>query len=122
MELDSPVELLDSLCFILSRLLDEVLAKLAPLATNELRVILTLEQAPAHITTLRLPVPMSDSKALLKILHLELSGNPPRAHRQGAAACGTRGTAADPARLVCRLFARCGAAGDHARARAPYRG
>jgi len=79
MELDSPVELLDSLCFILSRLLDEVLAKLAPLATNELRVILTLEQAPAHVTTLRLPVPMSDSKALLKILHLELSGNPPPA-------------------------------------------
>jgi protein ImuB len=56
-----------------------VLAKLAPLATNELRVILTLEQAPTHITTLRLPVPMSDSKALLKILHLELSGNPPPA-------------------------------------------
>ena len=79
MELDSPVELLDSLCFILSRLLDEVLAKLAPLATNELRVILMLEQAPAHVTTLRLPVPMSDSKALLKILHLELSGNPPPA-------------------------------------------
>ena len=79
MELDSPVELLESLCFVLSRLLDEVLAKLAPLATNELRVILMLEQAPAHVTTLRLPVPMSDSKALLKILHLELSGNPPPA-------------------------------------------
>ena len=79
MDLDSPVELLDSLCFILSRLLDEVLAKLAPLATNELRVILTLEHAPAHIATLRLPVPMSDSKTLLKLLHLELSGNPPGA-------------------------------------------
>jgi protein ImuB len=79
MDLDSPVELLDSLCFILSRLLEEVLAKLAPLATNELRVILTLEHAPAHIATLRLPVPMSDSKTLLKLLHLELSGNPPGA-------------------------------------------
>jgi protein ImuB len=79
MELDSPIELLDSLCFILARLLDDVLAKLAPLATNGLRLTLTLDRGGTHVAILRLPVPMGDSKALLKILHLELSGNPPPA-------------------------------------------
>jgi len=78
-ELDSPIELLDSLCFVFSRLLEELLGKLAchGMATNEIRVCLTLERAPDHVVTLRLPVPMSDPKALLRILHLELSGNPP---------------------------------------------
>lgn len=77
MELDSPIELLESLCFILARLLEELLAKLKPLATNEIRLTLTLERASSHVATLRLPVPMSDATVLLKMLHLELSGHPP---------------------------------------------
>jgi protein ImuB len=79
MELDSPVELLESLCFVLARLLEEVLAKLSSeaLATNEIRVTLSLERAPEHMGTLRLPVPMSDAHALLKMLHLQLAENPP---------------------------------------------
>ncbi|HEY6990467.1 MAG TPA: hypothetical protein VH369_18880 [Bryobacteraceae bacterium] len=79
MEVDSPIELLESLCFILARLLEDVLAKLEPLATNALRLTLTLDRGGVHVAILRLPVPMTDAKALLKILHLELSGNPPPA-------------------------------------------
>jgi protein ImuB len=79
MELDSPIELLDSLCFVFQRLLDDLLGRLvrASLSTNEVRVRLALEGAPDHVTTLRLPVPMTDSKDLMKMLYLELSDNPP---------------------------------------------
>jgi protein ImuB len=79
MELDSPIELLDSLCFVFQRLLDDLLGRLvrASLSTNEVRVRLALERAPDHVTTLRFPVPMTESKDLMKMLYLELSENPP---------------------------------------------
>jgi protein ImuB len=79
MELDTPIELLDSLCFVFERLLDDLLTRLvrASLSTNEIRVRLVLEGAPDHLTILRLPVPMTEAKDLMKILHLELSENPP---------------------------------------------
>jgi protein ImuB len=49
------------------------------LATNEIRLRLTLENAPEHLVVLRLPVPMLDAAAFLKMLQLELSGRPPAA-------------------------------------------
>jgi protein ImuB len=79
MELEYPVELIEPLSFILARLLNNVCGRLGArsLATNEIRVRLTLENAPEHSVTLRLPVPMLDAKAFLKMLQLELSGTPP---------------------------------------------
>jgi protein ImuB len=79
MELESPVELLESLCFVLSRLLEEVITELSDhgLATNEVRVMLSLERNANHLVTLRLPVPTVNKRALLKMLHLQLSENPP---------------------------------------------
>jgi protein ImuB len=58
MDLDTPIELLESLCFVFQRLLDDLLARLAraSLSTNEICVRLSLEGAPDHVTTLRLPV------------------------------------------------------------------
>jgi protein ImuB len=81
LELDDPVELIEPLAFILSRLLNEVCGRLAArsLATNEIRLRLQLENAPEHIVLLRLPVPMLDTKAFLKMLQLDLSGRPPAA-------------------------------------------
>jgi nucleotidyltransferase/DNA polymerase involved in DNA repair len=57
-ELDDPVELLEPLSFILSRLLNDLCARLnaRSLATTEIRLRLTLEMAPVHEATLRLPV------------------------------------------------------------------
>jgi protein ImuB len=80
-ELDYPVELLEPLAFILSSLLTDVCARLKQrsLATNELRLLLTLENAPPHETALRLPVPMLDHKAFLRMLQLDLNGRPPAA-------------------------------------------
>ncbi|HVW85288.1 MAG TPA: hypothetical protein VHB50_11435, partial [Bryobacteraceae bacterium] len=81
MELDHPVDMLEPLAFILARLLNEVCARLnaRSLATNELRLRLALENAPEHTACLRLPVPMLDQKAFLRMLQLELSGRPPSA-------------------------------------------
>ncbi len=79
MELEYPVELIEPLSFILARLLNNVCGRLGArsLATNEIRVRLALENAPEHSVILRLPVPMLDAKAFLKMLQLELSGKPP---------------------------------------------
>lgn len=81
MELEYPVDLLEPLSFILARLLNEVCRRLGSraLATNEIRLRLTLENAPEHCAVLRLPVPMLDPAAFLKMLQLELSGEPPAA-------------------------------------------
>ncbi len=80
-ELEYPVDLLEPLSFILARLLNEVCRRLGSrsLSTNEIRLRLTLEKAPEHGTILRLPVPMLDPAAFLKMLQLELSGQPPAA-------------------------------------------
>jgi protein ImuB len=80
-ELDYPVELLEPLAFILARLLGEVCGALAArsLATNEIRLRLALENAPEHATSLKLPVPMLDQKAFLRMLQLGLNGRPPAA-------------------------------------------
>lgn len=81
MELDDAVESIEALSFILSRLLNDVCARLAgrALATNEINLRLTLENAPEHCTALKLPVPMLDVKAFLKMLQLDLSGRTPAA-------------------------------------------
>lgn len=81
LELEHPVELLEPLSFILGRLLNEVCERLAfrALAANALHLRLKLEGAPDHTTTLRLPVPMLDARAFLKMLQLDLSGTPPAA-------------------------------------------
>lgn len=80
-ELEYPVELLEPLSFILARLLNELCGRLSArsLATTEIRLRLTLETVPpgTHDAVLRLPVPMRDSKAFLKMLQLELDTRPP---------------------------------------------
>ncbi len=83
-ELDDPVELLEPLSFILARLLNDLCARLSErsLATTEIRLRLALEktsneQPQFHEARLRLPVPMRDPKAFLKMLQLELGSRPP---------------------------------------------
>jgi protein ImuB len=80
-ELDYPVELLEPLAFLLARMLNGLATRLATraLATDELRLSLTLENRDTHQRTLRLPVPSLDTKAFLKLLHLDLTAHPPQA-------------------------------------------
>jgi protein ImuB len=81
LELEYPVDLLEPLAFVMARLLKEICERLSAraLATNEIRVNLALENAPPHATSLKLPVPMLDQKAFLRMLQLDLSGRPPAA-------------------------------------------
>jgi len=105
-ELEYPLMLLEPLAFLLSRLLEQLCARLGTraLATQELRLNLTLEQMPYgcgpttnHVGTgaptrpgraqdrqhfhrnLRLPVPLLDPKIFLKLLQLDLNAHPPGA-------------------------------------------
>jgi len=81
MELDYPLELLEPLMFILGRLLGEVCARLEEraLAVIGLQVRLQLENAGNHERSIRLPVPMRNSRVFLKLLELDLEKHPPAA-------------------------------------------
>lgn len=88
MDLDFPVDLLESLLFVLNRLLEQLCLRLKMhvLTTSELTVALTLQPNDSrgneplqHIRTLRLPVPVKESKFLLKLLQLDLQAHPPGA-------------------------------------------
>jgi protein ImuB len=80
LELDYPVELLEPLSFLLARLLNELCEKLAgrALAANEIRLCLYLEDRTEHRVALKLPLPMRDPQAFLKLLQLELDARPPQ--------------------------------------------
>ncbi|HJT88191.1 MAG TPA: DNA polymerase Y family protein [Bryobacteraceae bacterium] len=81
LELEYPVELLEALVFVLSRLLNGLATRLATrgLATNEVRLWLKLESGEPHERTLRLPAPSLDTRAFLKLLQLDLATHPPAA-------------------------------------------
>jgi protein ImuB len=102
MELEYPVDLLEPLAFVLSRMLEQLCGRLQSraLATHELKIRLQLDPAvtvdrdgiPIHESRtsesesgeflereIKLPVPMLDSKTFLKLLQLDLQSNPPSA-------------------------------------------
>ena len=91
-ELEHPIILLEPLAFLLNRMLEQICARLGSraLATQELRLTLELENFSAvnqqskisnqhFLRTLRLPLPMLDSKVFLKLLQLDLNAHPPGA-------------------------------------------
>src|ERR1700730_680617 len=79
MELEYPLELIEPLMFVLSRLLGDVCTRLEEraLAAIELRLRLQLENTGEHARAIRLPVPMRSSRVFLKLLELDLEKNPP---------------------------------------------
>ena len=99
MELDDAVEELEPLSFLLGRLLDQLCARLEAraLAVRAVRVrfelqpsfekdfqtlkedVRTKPSAKQYEKVLTLPVPMRNAKTLLKLLRLQLQGNPPPA-------------------------------------------
>jgi len=80
-ELDHPVSLLEPLLFLIARLLNDQCARLLSnaMAANEVVIRLELEDRTEHIRTLHLPVPMRESKSLLKLLQMDLEAHPPQA-------------------------------------------
>jgi len=80
-ELDHPVSLLEPLLFLIARILSDQCARLLSnaMAASEVTIHLELEDHPGHIRTLHLPVPMRESKSLLKLLQMDLEAHPPQA-------------------------------------------
>jgi protein ImuB len=80
MELDSPVEMLDSLLFIIGVMLDQLIvrAQARILALASITLHLDLEGGLAHTCTVRPALPNIDRKLWLKLIHLDLQAHPPQ--------------------------------------------
>ncbi|MDT7817944.1 MAG: protein ImuB [Acidobacteriaceae bacterium] len=81
MELDSPVELLDSLLFVIGVMLDQLIlrAKARILALASVTIVLTLDGGGTHTRTVRPALPTTDKQLWIKLLHLDLEAHPPQA-------------------------------------------
>jgi protein ImuB len=80
-ELEHPQRLLEPLLFVIASLLNELVEALGRqgLATNRVTLGLTLQKHSEHLRTLEFPVPVRDSKILLKQLQFDLEAHPPQA-------------------------------------------
>lgn len=78
-ELDEPVELLDSLLFVISPMLEKILRKALnrAYAIRSVTLTLTLERATPHTVAVRPATPTQNREVLLKLLNLELQAHPP---------------------------------------------
>jgi protein ImuB len=80
-EMDSPVEDLDSLLFAINAMLEHLIlrATARALAPASITIHLTLEGGALHSRTVRPALPGTDRRLWLKLLHLELEAHPPQA-------------------------------------------
>lgn len=81
MELDSPVELLDALLFVVNVMLEQLIlrAKARVLALAAVSIILKLENGTIHTRTVRPSLPTNEKQIWIKLLHLDLEAHPPNA-------------------------------------------
>jgi protein ImuB len=81
MDLDSPVELLDSLLFIAGVMLDQLIVRAQSriLALASITLQLGLEEGAPHTRTVRPALPNNDRQLWLKLMHLDLLAHPPQA-------------------------------------------
>ena len=80
-ELDSPVEVLHSLLFVVGMMLDQLIlrAKARVLALASVTVALTLEDKEPHTRAVRPALPTNDKQLWVKLIHLDLEAHPPQA-------------------------------------------
>ena len=79
MELDSPVEALESLLFVIGVMLEQLIlrAKARVLAPASVTIHLSLEGGASHSRTVRPALPTNDRHLWIKLLHLDLEAHPP---------------------------------------------
>ena len=80
-ELDTPVEQLDSLLFVLGVMLEQLTLRATArvLALASVIVTLSLEGGATHVRTVRPALPTNDRPLWIKLLHLDLEAHPPQA-------------------------------------------
>jgi protein ImuB len=81
MDLDSPVELLDALMFVVNLMLEQLILRATArvLALASVTIRLTLERNATHTRTVRPALPANDRQLWIKLLHLDLEAHPPQA-------------------------------------------
>jgi protein ImuB len=81
MGLDSPVEVLDALLFVVNGMLEQLIrrAESRSLALASITMTLTLEGLATHTCTVRTALPTNERQLWIKLLHLELDAHPPPA-------------------------------------------
>ena len=81
MELEHPLDTLEPLSFVLSRLLHDICGRLVSdaLAANEMRVDLALDDRSTFTRTLTLPFATRDATTFLRLLQYDLTAHPPGA-------------------------------------------
>ena len=80
-ELDSPVELLDALLFVVNVMIEQLIlrAKARVLALACVNITLKLEGGTIHTRTVRPSLPTNEKQIWIKLLHLDLEAHPPQA-------------------------------------------
>lgn len=80
-ELDSPLDVLESLLFGIAMMLDQLIARVSArvLALASLTVTLDLEGSGTHERTVRPALPTNNKQLWIKLLHLDLEAHPPQA-------------------------------------------
>jgi len=80
-ELDSPVEALDSLLFVIGVMLEQLMVRAGArvLALASLTLKLSLEGGAIHTLTVKPALPNNDRKLWIKLIHLDLEAHPPDA-------------------------------------------
>jgi protein ImuB len=80
-ELDSPVEILDSLLFVVAVMLEQLILRASSrmFALAALTIVLRQEVGGSHTRAVRPALPTNDRQFWIKLLHLDLEAHPPRA-------------------------------------------
>jgi len=80
-ELDTPVEFLDALLFVVSVLLDQLVLRVSAriLALASVTLTLKLDGGDAYTRSVRPAMPSNDKQLWIKLIHLDLEAHPPQA-------------------------------------------
>jgi len=97
MELDTPIESLDSLLFVVSVLIEQLIlrAKARVLALAAVTISLTLDGGGSHVRTIRPAIPTTDKQLWLKLIHLDLEAHPATAAILAVASHAEPGSASE---------------------------
>jgi protein ImuB len=81
MELDTPVELLDSLLFVIGMMLEQLIVRATAriYALASVSIVLALEGGALHTRTVKPALPSNSKQFWLKLIHLDLEAHPPPA-------------------------------------------
>jgi protein ImuB len=103
LELDAPLDVLESLLFGVAMMLDQLISRVSAraLALACVTVTLELEGKGTHERTVRPALPTNDKQLWIKLIHLDLEAHPPQA---AIVAVGLRADPGSTSRVQLGLF------------------